>query len=239
MSRPGSRYASLCHASAALGLACRGGFHPLPEDGVPPLADGRAAATLVLLGHTGEAQWPAFTGSREYRDGEADPLDRWSQRAVGELAASVAAGALFPFSGPPWWPFQRWAQRAEGLGRSPLGILIHPEFGLWHSYRGALLLAECLDVPEPLKAAAPCDACIAKPCLSCCPANAITAAGFAAEACATELHRPGGQACLAGGCRARLACPIGAEHRYGDAQAAFHVRAFAQTRSDRTSRSGG
>ena len=29
--------------------------------------------------------------------------------------------------------------RAEGLKPSPIGILMHPQFGLWHAYRGALL----------------------------------------------------------------------------------------------------
>ena len=30
---------------------------------------------------------------------------------------------------------------------SPLGILIHPDWGLWHSYRGALAFRERLDLP--------------------------------------------------------------------------------------------
>ena len=28
--------------------------------------------------------------------------------------------------------------RAEGLKPSPLGVLVHPDFGLWHGYRGAI-----------------------------------------------------------------------------------------------------
>jgi hypothetical protein len=36
-----------------LGLACRGAFHPVPEDRVPALADGSPALTIILLGWTG------------------------------------------------------------------------------------------------------------------------------------------------------------------------------------------
>lgn len=35
------------------GLAFRGAFHPERGDGVPPLADGAPALTVVLLGWTG------------------------------------------------------------------------------------------------------------------------------------------------------------------------------------------
>ncbi len=31
---------------------------------------------------------------------------------------------------------------AEGLKPSPLGLLMHPEYGLWHGYRGAILFGE-------------------------------------------------------------------------------------------------
>src|SRR4030095_137820 len=41
----------------------------------------------------------------------------------------------------------RWAMRAEAVAPSPLGILIHPDYGLWHAYRGALAFAERLALP--------------------------------------------------------------------------------------------
>ena len=43
-----------------------------------------------------------------------------------------------PRTGRPWLPFQQWARKAEPVHVSPLGVLIHPDYGLWHSYRGAL-----------------------------------------------------------------------------------------------------
>jgi len=116
----------LRHAVRMSGLAWRGAFHPQPGDAVPPLADGSPAGTLVLLGFVGGGQWPAFAASAEAGDGRPNPLDRWSRRLVDALAARCGAAALYPSDGPPWWPFQRWAMRAEAVHVSPLGILIHP-----------------------------------------------------------------------------------------------------------------
>jgi len=59
--------------------------------------------------------------------------------------------------------------QAEPLHRSPLGLLIHPEWGLWHSYRGALGLRERLDLPPHESVASPCESCRERPCLSACP----------------------------------------------------------------------
>ena len=58
----------------------------------------------------------------------------------------VRGGALFPFSCPPFLPFLRWAERAEVVFPSPSGPLIHPVYGLWHTYRGN---ADSLAGPSP------------------------------------------------------------------------------------------
>ena len=94
--------------------------------------------TIVLAGMAGRDGWPAFAASAEARDGADHPLDRWSRRVIDALARDLGAVALYPFGGPPHWPFQQWARRAEPVHPSPIGILIHPAYGLWHSYRGAL-----------------------------------------------------------------------------------------------------
>lgn len=211
-------------------LLVRGAFHPGPEDGVPGLPDGAPAATLLLLGFAGGVRWPAFAGSPEARDGRRDPLDRWSRRVIDALAARLDAAALYPFGGPPFLPFQRWAQRAEAVFPSPLGILIHPAWGLWHSYRGALALRARLDLPERAAAASPCAACADKPCLSACPVAAFSADGYDAAACGAHIAAPAGAACMDGGCRARAACPAGARHRYGQDETRFYMRSFRATR---------
>ena len=185
-----------------------------------------------MLGFVGRAQWAAFAASPEASDGRAHPLDRWSRRVIDALARELGAAALYPFGGPPWLPFQRWAMKAEPVHRSPLGMLIHPDWGLWHSYRGALAFAERLPLPERIDdRPSPCDACAEKPCLAACPVGAFTVERYDVHACATHLRSVVGLDCVELGCRAREACPAGAEHRYGRDQASFHMRAFLASRN--------
>jgi hypothetical protein len=215
-------YESLSEAAAALGIACRGGFVLRPDEKLPDEDETGPDRTLVLLGFTGAMQWAAFTASAEFADRYPHPLDRWSARVIGQLAEAFRARPLYPFGGPPWWPFQRWAQRAEMLHASPLGILMHPRFGLWHAYRGALLFAEELALPLLTSWSSPCDSCETKPCITNCPAGAVTPGGFDRPTCAAHVASPPGVACRSG-CLARGGCPIAVAHRYGTQQATFHM----------------
>ncbi|MFM9843679.1 MAG: ferredoxin [Dongiaceae bacterium] len=216
---------------AATGLAFRGGFCPDAIDGAPADGDGKPPATLILVGDIGGAMWPYFSRSPEAGDGKPDPLDRWTRRVVGGIAAGVNASAIYPFGGPPYWPFQRWAQRAESVFPSPLGILIHPEHGLWHAYRAALAFAEAIDLPPRTAARSPCESCTAKPCLSACPVGAFSGLGFDVDACAGHIGRPAGEICMTGGCLARHACPVAADRRHSGPQTRFHMAAFRRARA--------
>ncbi len=209
--------ASIRGRIAAAGLAYRGAFHPAEDD-----APGK---TLVLVGFVGSGNWPAFADSPEAADGQPNPLDRWSLKVVSGLADDLGATPLFPF-GEPFLPFQRWAQRAEPVHVSPLGILIHPDWGLWHAYRGALAFADRIALPPPDRRPSPCDSCADRPCLSACPVGAFTPAGYEVPTCVGHIGGPAGATCMEGGCLARLVCPVGAEFRYRPEQAHFHLSAF-------------
>ena len=128
------------------GLFLRGFVNFAEGEAAPQLADGRPAGSVVLIGNIGSSLWPAFSRWRETQPdrGGDDPLDNWSKAVLRPVAAAVDAAVWFP-SDPPWQPFQQWAMRAEGLKASPLGILIHPVYGLWHGYRGALGFAERIE----------------------------------------------------------------------------------------------
>jgi hypothetical protein len=208
---------------AASGLAWRGAFHPVAEDLAPA-----GTGTVVLVGFTGNLEWPAFANSFEASDGLSDPLDRWSRRVIGGLADELGAAALFPFGGPPFLPFQRWAQNAEPVTPSPLGILIHPDWGLWHAYRGALAFRERLELPPQDMRPSPCESCDGKPCLSACPVDAFGLAGYDVPVCVAHISSLAGGDCISFGCRARRACPVGVEHRHGSDQASFHIAAFVK-----------
>jgi ferredoxin len=221
-----TRFADLRIAAGEAGLAWRGALTLERTDPDIRLPDQRAARTVVLLGFAGSTHWREFDASPEAADGESNPLDRWSRRIIEGLAGRFGARGLYPNDGPPWLPFQQWARRAEGLHPSPLGILIHPVWGLWHAYRGALAFADALPEVPAQHAPSPCDACRERPCLSTCPAGAVAPGRYDVVACRAHVRSEAGRDCLELGCRARRACPVGAGHRYAPAEAEFHMRAF-------------
>ncbi len=227
-------FAGIAEALAAAGMVARGGFHPEPADGVPGLLDGAPARTVILAGTVGGESWVAFRRSAEVMDGESDPLDRWSRRVLETLAQRFRGRALFPFGGPPYLPFQRWAMRAEPVAPSPLGALIHPDYGLWHAYRGALVVARRIGLPAPDRRPRPCDTCVGRPCLAACPVGAFSSAGYDLGACRSHIAAPAGSDCMAESCRARRACPVGARYRYAREQSIFHMRAFRANAGIRT-----
>ena len=216
-------WTQIVHAIVRRDLAAHGAFVLADDEREGEFAD---VATIALIGLGGRQGWAKFSASPEAEDGAADPLDRWSRRVVDRLAAELGARALYPFEGPPHWPFQRWARRAAPMHVSPLGLLIHQEDGLWRGYRGALAFAERLAVPPIDAAASPCETCLARPCLSACPVGAFTGASYDVAACTTHLSDPAGRDCMERGCLARRACPVGAEHAQEPREAAFHMQAF-------------
>ena len=220
-------FTEISDAVAAVGLICRGGFHPVPADAVPG-----EAGTVVLVGNAGPDMWQAFTAgvSPEDRRGLDDPLDTWTRRALTEVAQSLGTTSLFPFDCPPYFPFSRWAKRAEPVFPSPIGPLIHPEYGLWHGYRGAFVFTGTLELPPRAEATSPCDQCADKPCLRTCPVDALREGQYDVPACTAHIKAPAGMDCMMLHCRARRACPVGRGYQYEPDQSMLHMRGFiAQT----------
>jgi hypothetical protein len=212
---------------AGTGLLVRGAFHPAPADGVRALADGRTAETVVLVGNAGKAMWRAFRRDTPEIAGK-NPLDSWVDAHLERTASAVGAEIVFA-TRKPWPPIQRWAMKAGDVHQSPIGILIHPEFGLWHVYRGALLFARKLALPSASASASPCDSCAKKPCLTACPADAFQPGRFDMHACVGHVESSKGKACATGGCLARRACPVGRAHAYVPEEGAFHMAAVVRT----------
>ncbi len=213
------------------GLVLRGGFRAGGKDRVPEVGPHAPAKTLMLLGNAGSSLWPIFRQSPEYRDGAEDPLNRWSER-IGHLLAERWEGkALFPFGGPPYHPFVQWAKKAEGLRESPLGILMHPEYGLWHAYRFAIALSievTGFAVARPERPA--CEDCRGRPCLQACPVGAFDGSRYDVDSCVRYLEAPPDSSCRRT-CKARNACPERVGYRYRPVHAAFHMEKFYCTMS--------
>ena len=222
-------------ALAERGLHLRGGWRPDPQlDRRPMLPGGGSAGVVWMVGVVGAGHWPDFAASPFFADGLPDPLDRWSQAIGEELAARWCGVALYPFSGPPYWPFQQWASRAEPVQNSPLMLRIHPVYGLWHAYRFALALPEASSAsfaapvePPPSGLGSLCLQCDGQPCLQACPVAAFGGDSYHVESCLSWLHQAGSEPCMQQGCLARRACPVGVAFRYPAALASFHMKAFA------------
>lgn len=214
------------------GLVLRGGFGIDISDSIPLPDSGDEHGLLLLFGQVGSDLWRYFAQSPEYNDGAADPLDRWSHRIGSSLAGKLGGRALFPFEGPPWYPFGRWAQRAERIRPSPLGILLHPQSGLWHAYRFAIVLPasaeRLLELSRMHRASTrhACDQCTDKPCLTACPVHAFADGNYDVAACAAYLQQNEHAACHRLGCLARAACPEGRAASYEPEHRQFHMRQF-------------
>lgn len=210
------------------GLRLRGCLNFGHDENAPLLPDGSSARSVMLIGHAGAAPWTHF---KRWQDALPtaidDPLDKWSKSTIRPVADIFGGQAVFP-SDQPYYPFQQWAIRAENLKPSPLGLLIHPVYGLWHAYRGAILFPFELEIQPLQKLSHPCDKCEEKPCLTHCPVNAFSDDSYDVNSCRRHLADNAGQPCMQCGCLARLACPVGVEYRYGAEQMQFHMKAFAK-----------
>lgn len=189
--------------------------------GAAPLPDG--VETLLLLAPDGPRFWAHFTVSPEYRNGQPDPMDRWSIRVIDGLARDLGARAFYPFGASPPWPFYSWALASGQVFASPVQWLIHPRAGLWLSFRGALGLDRALDLPAP--AATPCKGC-PQPCITACPVGALTDKGYDVPACRAYLDTLSGMDCREGGCAVRAICPVSQAHGRAPGHSAFHMRQF-------------
>lgn len=213
-----SNAADLITALAAdhlVALAC------LPAD---PAFCPAPLTTLILIGPKGGADWwRHVTASPEWQDGTPDPLDRWSKRVLGGLAARWDGLALFPSDGPPYPPFFRWAQESGAVWQSPVGMLVHAQAGLWVSFRGALAVPFRVGLQATEN---PCLTCAAEPCRTACPVGALSREGYDVTACHAYLDTEAGKDCLSGGCRARRACPASQSHARLSDQSAYHMSRF-------------
>lgn len=217
--------ARITDSLSSYGLALRGGFN-FASDEPAPETGGAPARSLLLIGNIGGDFWPHFARRRSAQPADiANPLDTWTREIVAPIADRHSAVALYP-SDKPYQPFQRWAMRAEGLRPSPLGILMHPEFGPWHAYRAALLFTHRLDLPEIQPRDHPCDSCGDKPCTTSCPVDAHAGDSFAYDDCLEWAGGASGQVCRHHGCLDRNACPVGTKYRYSEKVQAFLMRAF-------------
>ena len=225
-------FAEFCSRFNSYGLAVLGGLKLEPEH--CPADDARLAGKYALLiGNQGDAMWQKFSTCKEIADAKPDPMNRWTRRVLERITSEIECELRFPFD-KPFWPFQRIAQRASGMAPSPLGILIDPEFGLWHALRGLVVFGDGHAFASEIAAMSgrvgnsisPCTTCLEKPCLSACPVGAFDGKTLLVKDCFEHLDSADDPRCMKEGCRARDACPVGTQYRYREEQVRFHMRSF-------------
>ncbi len=202
-------------ASLEVGLEILGAFHPPKEH--------QGCATIFLLGPAEPGFWKRIKESPEFQ--APDPVDHWSERVIGKLADDHGATAFFPFGKPPYQPFVSWALTCGKVWQSPVNLMIHQSTGLFLSFRGALGFTEKLDIPKA-NDVSPCESCADKPCLTACPADALTAECYNIPTCHAWLDTDQGKPCMDGGCIARRACPVSKGYGRLKEQSAHHMRHF-------------
>lgn len=223
-------YDDIQPALMGTGFICRGGFRPDPEDAVPGISSGVSGgnnAVVVIIGNAGSEMWPHFAAAttNEQRAGRPNPLNDWTADVMGPIAEKLGARVHYPFD-RPYHPIQRWAMKADTVWQSPLGPLIHPDYGLWHAYRAALVFEHGFDLPNRASQDNPCDACADRKCLKTCPVDAYQGNQYDVPVCVRHIATSEGQTCVDLHCLARRACPVGGPMVYDPAHAQFHMSKF-------------
>ena len=210
------------------GFVLLGHFPITPEDQIPGASDN---ATLVLVGNAGPGMWRAFTATNPDLS-STNPLDEWTRSTLigiaGDLTRDqgIRIDTLFPFDGPPYHPFQRWAAKSGNAFPTPIGPLLHPRYGLWHAYRGAFVINALIAGYADSTGPNPCQTCAERPCLNTCPVGAFSDTGYDVPACLDLLEKEPNSPCFTTGCEARRACPVGHDYIYEPPQARFHMEKF-------------
>ncbi len=199
------------------GLIILGELQVTDNDPVP-----KEALSILLLGPDEPNFWEIFKESEEFNDLDANPLDRWSKRVIDDIAMQNNCTALYPFGAKPYKPFFSWALRSGTVWSSPVNLAVHKDRGLFVSFRGALAINQTKKINQSFEN--PCTKCPA-PCLSACPVDAFTEAGYDVVKCKEHISGSDSSNCKSLGCNTRRACPVGANLRNFE-QSSFHMENF-------------
>ncbi len=166
----------------------------LPED-IFPFSDEQKTKTLCLIGNGGKSLWENLPHPIDVK---TNPIDFFTQNKMQEFAKNSLNDEieiLYP-NDSYTMPLQKIGRAMNLCTQSPIGIDIHPEFGLWFAFRGIFLTSEEMPIFKMEKSPAPCDSCSKKTCLN-----------------SSDVHI------------SRLSCPIN-QHQYTSFQIDYHQNAL-------------
>ena len=176
-------------------------------------------STAILFAHGGPKIWSAMKSSGI---GGTDPMDTYSSHVAINYAETFLSGEsklLYPFG--ETFDLTQLGELAGWSFPSPLGINIHPTYGLWFAFRALLVVEQRLEPSIREEFNSPCDECLDRPCQSACPVGAVSDINAFNLAKCVDFRRQAQSPC-AHRCLARLSCPVGSEHRYSKEQLNYH-----------------
>lgn len=182
--------------------------------------------SVVVYGSGGRQLWESFLAdlgkNHEHLINEPHPLDAFIQRALHQIDPHPPPSRCWVRCAANEQTFAdfRLLGHQAGFGRqSKLGLLMNSEFGPWFGLRLACFTLDDLEPTGPLTGESPCETCDA-PCITACPADAISATdGWDLKTCAT-FHDISEQCRHT--CHSREACPEGKQHMYSKFQRHYH-----------------
>ena len=183
---------------------------------------------LILIGHGGRQMWEAVQASSFA--GSAEPIDSFSIDAVNRWFSKQLPNRRFETIYPESQqviPLQRLGELAGWHNDSPFRIGINEQWGSWFAYRAVVLSNSDLQPTSKMGGPSPCDSCIEKPCITACPADALSGKDTSLRNC-ISYRMEGGSTCR-DRCFSRIACPVASEHRYTMAQLNYHYTRSMQT----------
>lgn len=151
--------------------------------------------SLLVFGNGGSEFWKKATVPLD--DYSKDLIIKFGNESLNE---DLTNNFLYPHDSLTI-PLQQLGRRLNLCAQSPLGIDIHPEYGLWFAFRAVVFSKQHLEEKLLPTFQSPCESCKEKDCLK------------------GESFR-----------KKRLACPIGAHHRYSDEQLDYHEKISSQLR---------
>ena len=161
-------------------------------------------------------------------------LDPDTPHPVNSHAANLVERILHPLPFTLYYPHSECPiilqQALQWLGWTgtpgPFGMGLHPEYGSWIAMR-AVFWIDHWDGDTMSTAATPLDAVCAgchAPCVSSCQAGALNL-NTLPDMMACAQYRCQDNSDCADTCHARLACPVGRDYRYAEAQIKHHYQA--------------
>lgn len=191
----------------------------IPAGVLAPLSIASHEKQLFLFGHAGRRLWSQVQAGGSL---SAHPIDDYSVSTVEQWFTQALPDARYRFVYPRGLPtgqhvgLQRLGALAGWHHPTPFMVGIDSSWGSWFAYRAAVLADTDLPASPPVDQGHPCEACVAKPCITACPAGALDSGALEMDKCREQRLLEGSTCALA--CLARQACPIGIEHRYEDSQ---------------------